>query len=105
VQPDQPVIQRTWNRLKIQTRAEFRRFIHRVKMLDLAPAIIVQVFLLQERKPEPSTVEIRISAPPFLYKRTLKRRDLAFDDLIFPKVPQKLPNMCPYRDPHLALAR
>jgi site-specific recombinase XerD len=26
-----------------------------------------------------------------LYKRTLRRRDLAYDDLIFPKVPQKLP--------------
>src|SRR5258708_14721079 len=32
-----------------------------------------------------------ISALRFLYKRTLKRRDLAFDDLIFPKVPHKLP--------------
>jgi integrase/recombinase XerD len=34
---------------------------------------------------------MRISALRFLYKRTLKRRDLAFDDLIFPKVPHKLP--------------
>jgi integrase/recombinase XerD len=50
-----------------------------------------QVFLLQEKKLEPSTVEIRISALRFLYKRTLRRRDLAYDDLIFPKVPQKLP--------------
>jgi integrase/recombinase XerD len=49
-----------------------------------------QVFLLQEKKLEPRTVEIRISALRFLYKRTL-RRDLAYDDLIFPKVPQKLP--------------
>jgi hypothetical protein len=46
---------------------------------------------LQEKKLEPSTVEIRVSALRFLYKRTLKRRDLAFDDLIFPKVPHKLP--------------
>jgi site-specific recombinase XerD len=52
-----------------------------------------QIFLLQEKKLEPSTVEIRISALRFLYKRTLKRRDLAFDDLIFPKVPQKLPTV------------
>jgi site-specific recombinase XerD len=29
----------------------------------------------------------------FLYKRTLKRKDLAFDDLIFPKVPHKLPTV------------
>ena len=34
-----------------------------------------------------------ISALRFLYKRTLKRRDLAFEDLIFPKVPQKLPTV------------
>jgi site-specific recombinase XerD len=50
-----------------------------------------QVFLLQEKKLEPSTVEIRISALRFLYRRTLRRRDFTYDDLIFPKVPQKLP--------------
>jgi len=38
-----------------------------------------QVFLLQDKKLEPSTVEIRISALRFLYKRTLRRRDLAYD--------------------------
>jgi hypothetical protein len=50
-----------------------------------------QVFLLREKKLELSTVEIRISALRFLYKRTLRRRDFTYDDLIFPKVPQKLP--------------
>jgi integrase/recombinase XerD len=50
-----------------------------------------QVFLLQEKKLEPSTVEIRISALRFLYKRVLRRRDFTHDDLIFPKVPEKLP--------------
>src|SRR5260370_21433585 len=50
-----------------------------------------QRYLLQEKKLEPSTVEMRISALRFLYKRTLKRRDLAYDDLIFPKVPPNLP--------------
>src|SRR6201987_4537540 len=50
-----------------------------------------QRYLLQEKKLEPSSVEMRISALRFLYKRTLKRKDLAFDDLIFPKVPNKLP--------------
>ena len=49
-----------------------------------------QRYLLQEKKLEPSTVEMRISALRFLYKRTLKRSDLAVDDLIFPKVPHKL---------------
>ena len=32
-----------------------------------------------------------MSALRFLYKKTLKRRDLAYDDLIFPKRPRKLP--------------
>jgi integrase/recombinase XerD len=50
-----------------------------------------QVYLLQERKLAPGTVEGRISALRFLYKRVLKRRDLAFDDLPFPKTPKKLP--------------
>jgi integrase/recombinase XerD len=50
-----------------------------------------QVHLLQERKLAPGTVEGRISALRFLYKRVLKRRDLSFDDLPFPKTPKKLP--------------
>jgi site-specific recombinase XerD len=50
-----------------------------------------QVHLLQERKLAPGTVEGRISALRFLYKRVLKRRDIAFDDLPFPKTPKKLP--------------
>ena len=50
-----------------------------------------QRYLLQERKLAPSSLEMRISALRFLYKRTLKRKDLAFYDLIFPKVPHKLP--------------
>jgi integrase/recombinase XerD len=36
-----------------------------------------QRYLLREKKLAPSTVEMRISALRFLYKRTLKRRDLA----------------------------
>ena len=32
-----------------------------------------------------------MSALRFLYKKILKRRDLAYDDLIFPKTPRKLP--------------
>ena len=54
---------------------------------------LYQRYLLQEKKLEPSTVEVRVSALRFLYKRTLRRRDLAFDDLIFPKVPHKLPTV------------
>jgi len=50
-----------------------------------------QLYLLNEKKLAPGTVEIRVSALRFLYKKTLKRRDLAFDDLVFPKTPKKLP--------------
>src|SRR5215831_17074426 len=52
-----------------------------------------QWYLLQERKLAPSTVEIRISAPRFFFKKMLKRRDIHFDDLPFPKVPRKLPTV------------
>ena len=59
----------------------------------LSTCASIQRYLLQEKKLEPSTVEVRVSALRFLYKRTLRRRDLAFDDLIFPKVPHKLPTV------------
>jgi site-specific recombinase XerD len=49
------------------------------------------LYLLRERKLAPGTVEGRMSALRFLYKKVLKRRDIAYDDLIFPKVPRKLP--------------
>jgi integrase/recombinase XerD len=38
-----------------------------------------------------SACEIRMSALRFLYKKTLKRRDLAFDDLAYPKRSKNLP--------------
>ena len=47
-------------------------------------------YLLNEKKLAPGSVEIRLSALRFLYKKTLKRRDLSFDDLVFPKTPRKL---------------
>ena len=47
-----------------------------------------QLYLLHERKFALCAVENNISALRFLYKRTLKRRDLAFDDLPFPKQPR-----------------
>lgn len=39
-----------------------------------------QLYLLNEKKLAPGTVEMRMSALRFLYKKTLKRRDLTFDD-------------------------
>jgi integrase/recombinase XerD len=50
-----------------------------------------QLYLLHEKKLAPGTVEMRMSALRFLYKKVLKRRDLAYDDLIFPKTPRRLP--------------
>ena len=50
-----------------------------------------QLYLLTEKKLAPATVEIRMSALRFLYKKTLKRRDIDFDDMPFPKKPRKLP--------------
>jgi len=50
-----------------------------------------EMYLLRDKKLAPGTVEGRMSALRFLYKKTLKRRDIAYDDLIFPKTPRKLP--------------
>ncbi len=52
-----------------------------------------QISLLHEKKLAPGSVENCVSALRFLYKRTLKRRDLAFDDLPFPKQPRSLPTV------------
>src|SRR5579863_1718908 len=52
-----------------------------------------QIYLLHEKKLAPGSVENCISALRFLYKKTLKRRDLAFDDLPFPKQPRTLPTV------------
>jgi integrase/recombinase XerD len=52
-----------------------------------------ETHLLKEQKLAPGTVEGRMSALRFLYKKTLKRRDIAYDDLIFPKTPRKLPTV------------
>lgn len=52
-----------------------------------------QLYLLHEKKLALGTVENCISALRFLYKKTLKRRDLAFDDLPFPKQPHQLPTV------------
>lgn len=50
-----------------------------------------QLYLLNEKKYSAGTVKIRLSALRFLYKKVLKRRDLSFDDLVYPKKPKKLP--------------
>src|SRR5215472_14961890 len=50
-----------------------------------------QLYLLNEKKYSAGTVKVRLSALRFLYKKVLKRRDLSFDDLVYPKRPKKLP--------------
>ena len=50
-----------------------------------------QLYLLNEKKLEPSTVKLRMAALRFLYQKTLKHRDLYFDDIPYPKTRKKLP--------------
>lgn len=52
-----------------------------------------QLYLLQEKKLASGTVEMRMSALRFFFKKTLKRRDVGFDDLPFPKRPRRLPTV------------
>ena len=50
-----------------------------------------QLHLLREKKLALGTIALRMGALRFLYKKTLKRRDLDFDDLPLLKKPKKLP--------------
>ena len=50
-----------------------------------------QLYLLNEKKCSAGSVKVHMSALRFLYKKVLKRRDLALDDLVYPKKPKKLP--------------
>jgi integrase/recombinase XerD len=52
-----------------------------------------QLYLLNEKKLSAGTVKIRMSALRFFYRKSLKRRDLTFDDLPLPKTPTKLPTV------------
>lgn len=49
-----------------------------------------QVYLLNERKLQPRTARLHVSALRFFFIKTLKRR-LPLDDLPYPKVPRRLP--------------
>jgi len=50
-----------------------------------------QLHLINEKRLAPNTVKVRMSALRFFYWRTLKRRDLHFDDLPLTKTRVKLP--------------
>lgn len=49
-----------------------------------------QAYLLRERKLEPRTVKLHVSALRFFFVKTLKRAYL-LDDIPYPKVPRRLP--------------
>ena len=51
-----------------------------------------QAYLLRERKLEPRTVKLQVSALRFFFVKTLKRRYL-LDDMPYPKVPRRLPTI------------
>src|SRR6266699_2937508 len=57
-----------------------------------------QWFLLQERKLAPGTVEIRMSALRFFFKKMLKRRDIQFDDLPLFVSKHRRPTRCGHAD-------
>jgi len=79
-----------------------RSYIHAVKQFaeyfgkspeKLGPEEIrrYQLYLLNKKKCSAGTVKVHMSALRFLYKKVLKRHDLSFDDLVYPKKPKKLP--------------
>ena len=71
---------------------DFARYFH--KSPDLLGAEEVrryQLFLINMKQLAPSTVAARMSALRFFYWKTLKRRDLYFDELPMPKAPMRLP--------------
>jgi integrase/recombinase XerD len=52
-----------------------------------------QLHLINQKRLAPNTVKARMSALRFLYWKTIKRRDLCFDDLPLAKTPVRLPNV------------
>ena len=71
---------------------QFARYFHKSPELMGAEEIAqFQLHLLREQKLAVGTIALRMGALRFLYKKTLKRRDLDFDDLPLLKKPKKLP--------------
>jgi integrase/recombinase XerD len=71
---------------------EFAKCFH--KSPDLLGAEEVrqyQLYMMNVKKLASRTVKVRMSALRFFYWKTLKRRDIYFDDLPIPKTPKKLP--------------
>ena len=71
---------------------EFAKYFHKSPdLLGLEEVRRFHLYLIKDRKLAAQTVKVRISALRFFYWKTLKRRDIYFDDLPFPKTPKKLP--------------
>jgi site-specific recombinase XerD len=73
---------------------DFAEYFH--KSPDLLGAEEVrryQLYLINNKKLAAQTVKVRMSALRFFYWKTLKRRDLYFDDLPLPKIPKRLPTV------------
>jgi len=51
-----------------------------------------QAYLLRDRKLEPRTVKLHVSALRFFFVKTL-RRSYLLDDIPYPKVPRRLPTI------------
>jgi integrase/recombinase XerD len=71
----------------------FAKYFHRSPdQLDQSHLRTYQAYLLRERKLEPRTVKLHVSALRFFFVKTLKRRYL-LDDIPYPKVPRRLPTI------------
>jgi site-specific recombinase XerD len=71
---------------------QFARYFHKSPdLMGVEEMGQFQLHLLQEKKLALGTIALRMGALRFLYKKTLKRRDLDFDDLPLLKTPKKLP--------------
>ena len=73
---------------------EFAEYFHKSPALLGAEEVRrYQLHLINEKKLAAQTVQVRMSALRFFYWKTLKRRDLFFDDLPLPKTPKRLPTV------------
>ena len=73
---------------------EFAEYFHKSPALLGAEEVRrYQLHLLNDKKLAAQTVKVRMSALRFFYWKTLKRRDLFFDDLPLPKTPKRLPTV------------
>ena len=84
---------KTTVRYYIQAVERFAKHFHRPPdQLDHAHLREYQAYLLRDRKLEPRTVKLHVSALRFFFVKTLKR-PYPLDDIPYPKVPRRLPTI------------